>query len=200
MLSTWLASLYLCSSSQAALTIAAYWQTGFRVSSVAYVQAPNEAVAHLDGAGDAFAELVSLAVAADPSLAEQASTDELQRKRKAAASVAGMRIKRAQSTVSPLTVCHKLRFTAFSAGPSPGAAEGNKKPGWLRQRGAQGERYEDLTGQLRSLNLHTVCEEAQCPNIGECWNGATGTATIMLLGKHKFSRRVSLDACGSTQM
>ena len=37
-------------------------------------------------------------------------------------------------------------------------------------------------GQLRGLNLHTVCEEAQCPNIGECWNGGSGTATIMLLG------------------
>lgn len=57
-----------------------------------------------------------------------------------------------------------------------------EKPSWLRQRGAQGEKYEDLTEQLRSLNLHTVCEEAQCPNIGECWNGASGTATIMLLG------------------
>ena len=152
-------------------------------------------MAHLDGAGDAFSELVSLAVAADPSLAEQASTVKLQRKRKAAASIAGMDINSAQSMVSLLTVCHKLRTTASSAGPSPGAAEGNKKPGWLRQRGAQGERYEDLTGQLRSLNLHTVCEEAQCPNIGECWNGATGTATIMLLGEHKSPRRVSRDAC-----
>lgn len=70
--------------------------------------------------------------------------------------------------------------TRWFAGPSNVYEE--KKPKWLRQRGAQGERYEDLTGQLRSLNLHTVCEEAQCPNIGECWNGETGTATIMLLG------------------
>jgi hypothetical protein len=46
----------------------------------------------------------------------------------------------------------------------------------------QGERYEYLNESLRSLQLHTVCEEAQCPNIGECWNGGTGTATIMLLG------------------
>ena len=37
-------------------------------------------------------------------------------------------------------------------------------------------------GSLRGLGLHTVCEEAQCPNVGECWNGGTGTATIMLLG------------------
>lgn len=56
------------------------------------------------------------------------------------------------------------------------------KPSWLRQRAPGGERYQELNGQLRQLNLHTVCEEAQCPNIGECWNGKTGTATIMLLG------------------
>ena len=68
-------------------------------------------------------------------------------------------------------------------GPSLNSLANEKKPSWLRQRGAQGERYEDLTGQLRSLSLHTVCEEAQCPNIGECWNGDSGTATIMLLGE-----------------
>lgn len=39
-----------------------------------------------------------------------------------------------------------------------------------------------MNDSLRTLNLHTVCEEAQCPNVGECWNGSTGTATIMLLG------------------
>ena len=49
-------------------------------------------------------------------------------------------------------------------------------------RPAPPPRYEYLKDSLRTLNLHTVCEEAQCPNIGECWNGDTGTATIMLLG------------------
>lgn len=44
------------------------------------------------------------------------------------------------------------------------------------------ERYEYLSQSLRSLKLNTVCEEAQCPNIGECWNEGSGTATIMLLG------------------
>ena len=42
-------------------------------------------------------------------------------------------------------------------------------------------RHETLKHELRDLNLHTVCEEAKCPNIGECWN--SGTATIMLLGE-----------------
>eukprot|EP00957_Ditylum_brightwellii_P038691 2924562-Ditylum_brightwellii.AAC.1 len=41
-------------------------------------------------------------------------------------------------------------------------------------------RYNEVANSLKNLNLHTVCEEAQCTNIGECWNGRTGT--IMLLG------------------
>nr|XP_025949393.1 lipoyl synthase, mitochondrial [Dromaius novaehollandiae] len=48
-----------------------------------------------------------------------------------------------------------------------------------------GKNYNKLKNTLRSLNLHTVCEEARCPNIGECWGGgeyATATATIMLMG------------------
>ena len=100
-------------------------------------------------AGDAFAELVQMAAAADPSLADRAA--------------------------------------ASAAGPSPAAAvlPLSNKPYWLRQRAAQGERYDYLKAQLGGLKLATVCEEAQCPNIGECWNGGAagiGTATIMLLG------------------
>eukprot|EP00210_Caulerpa_lentillifera_P005372 g5134.t1 len=65
--------------------------------------------------------------------------------------------------------------------PPPSSPTTNKAP-WLRQRGAQGTKYHQLTDQLRGLKLSTVCQEAQCPNIGECWSGATGTATIMILG------------------
>lgn len=46
---------------------------------------------------------------------------------------------------------------------------------------ASESRYQQVKESLRDLKLHTVCEEAQCPNIGECWNGGTGT--IMLLGE-----------------
>ncbi len=77
-----------------------------------------------------------------------------------------------------------MKFMLFIAGPRVEDLPGSSKPGWLRQRAPQGERYEYLSGSLRTLNLHTVCEEAQCPNVGECWNGGTGTATIMLLGVH----------------
>src|SRR5438445_13502900 len=54
------------------------------------------------------------------------------------------------------------------------------KPAWLKVRLASGESYEHLKTKVRKLDLHTVCEEALCPNIGECWGA--GTATIMILG------------------
>ena len=73
-----------------------------------------------------------------------------------------------------------------------GVPPGERKPPWLRQRAPQGERHKYLSGSLRQLGLHTVCEEAQCPNIGECWNGSTGTATIMLLGA---SHLLTLASC-----
>ncbi|HLJ28896.1 MAG TPA: lipoyl synthase [Candidatus Angelobacter sp.] len=54
------------------------------------------------------------------------------------------------------------------------------KPQWLKARAPIGENYHELKKLARTLGLHTVCESAQCPNIGECWNH--GTATFMLLG------------------
>ena len=55
-----------------------------------------------------------------------------------------------------------------------------KKPEWLKARAPMGENYHALKKLARQLELHTVCESAQCPNIGECWNHRT--ATFMLLG------------------
>jgi len=54
------------------------------------------------------------------------------------------------------------------------------KPAWLKVRAPGSPGYTRLKTLMRGLNLHTVCEEAQCPNIGECWNH--GTATFMILG------------------
>lgn len=54
------------------------------------------------------------------------------------------------------------------------------KPPWLKVRAPGGERFSSLKETFRRLDLHTVCEEAHCPNVGDCW--AEGTATIMLLG------------------
>ena len=61
--------------------------------------------------------------------------------------------------------------------PAPGA---HPRPGWLRVRFPGGERYQDLKRTMRTLDLHTVCESARCPNMGECWEH--GTATFMILG------------------
>ena len=55
-----------------------------------------------------------------------------------------------------------------------------RKPGWLKVRAPGGPNYARLKGLMRDLNLHTVCEEAHCPNVGECWEH--GTATFMILG------------------
>jgi lipoic acid synthetase len=55
-----------------------------------------------------------------------------------------------------------------------------RKPGWLKVRAPGGPNYARLKGLMREMNLHTVCEEAHCPNVGECWEH--GTATFMILG------------------
>ena len=67
-----------------------------------------------------------------------------------------------------------LPLLETSLHPSP------RKPDWLKVRAPGGPRYIRLKGLLREWNLHTVCEEAHCPNIGECWEDLT--ATFMILG------------------
>ncbi len=54
------------------------------------------------------------------------------------------------------------------------------RPQWLRAPAPAGENYRELKSLIQSLNLHTVCESAACPNVGECWNRRT--ATFMILG------------------
>ena len=73
---------------------------------------------------------------------------------------------------------------AVGGGSARPAADGStplrRHPDWIKARMPSGENYHDLKGLLRGLNLNTVCEEAHCPNIGECWDQRT--ATIMILG------------------
>ena len=64
--------------------------------------------------------------------------------------------------------------------PVPGPSRFSPKPAWLKVRAPGGEAYGKLKETFRALDLHTVCEEARCPNVGECWS--EGTATVMLLG------------------
>jgi len=61
---------------------------------------------------------------------------------------------------------------------------GVRKPDWLKMRPPSGERFTEIKSTLREHDLHTVCEEASCPNLGDCWSGRNGpgTATFMLLG------------------
>lgn len=60
------------------------------------------------------------------------------------------------------------------------------RPHWIRSKLPSGNKYVDMKIYLQSSRLHTVCEEARCPNLSECWG--IGTATIMIMGD-KCSRR-----------
>src|SRR4051794_40049347 len=59
-------------------------------------------------------------------------------------------------------------------------APGGRKPPWLKMKMPQGEQFARLLKLVNDENLHTVCQSAKCPNMGECW--AAGTATLMILG------------------
>ena len=69
---------------------------------------------------------------------------------------------------------------AVAAASAVGTPGNSRKPAWLRARAPMGDAFAAVKGIVREHRLSTVCEEAKCPNIGECWNA--GTATIMLMG------------------
>jgi lipoic acid synthetase len=73
---------------------------------------------------------------------------------------------------------------AMGGGTFEPAADGStaprRHPDWIKARIPSGETYQDVRRLLHGLSLHTVCEEAHCPNVGECWD--MRTATIMILG------------------
>jgi len=75
-------------------------------------------------------------------------------------------------------------FTAVRDGiknrPATAAAVSARKPPWLRARAPSGSGFQAVRALVKEHRLATVCEEAKCPNIGECWNA--GTATLMLMG------------------
>jgi lipoic acid synthetase len=71
-----------------------------------------------------------------------------------------------------------LPIVSTSGGPAPEASE--RKPPWLKVRLATGPNHAELKRLMRGLDLHTVCEEAMCPNIGECWEARE--ATFLILG------------------
>src|SRR5205823_5466860 len=63
---------------------------------------------------------------------------------------------------------------------APGAPADGRKPPWLKMKMPAGSGYSKLLRLVTEQNLHTVCQSAKCPNMGECW--AAGTATLMILG------------------
>jgi lipoic acid synthetase len=77
------------------------------------------------------------------------------------------------STAAPLPFIRGRKARAAEASRVP-------KPDWLKVRAPGSENYHRLKRLMRTLGLHTVCEEANCPNLGECWHH--GTATFMILG------------------
>jgi lipoic acid synthetase len=79
----------------------------------------------------------------------------------------------AMATIAPTGETGLIQIDLAPKKPTP-------KPEWLKARAPVGENYHELKKLARSLNLHTVCESAHCPNIGECWNHRT--ATFMMLG------------------
>jgi lipoic acid synthetase len=80
---------------------------------------------------------------------------------------------------------HILPNASAISDPPPGT---HPRPAWLKVRFFGGENYQDLKRILRTLDLHTVCESARCPNQGECWEHRT--ATFMILGN------ICTRACG----
>lgn len=69
---------------------------------------------------------------------------------------------------------------ADGPGWQPDPKHPRRRPPWIKVRAPRGETYEQVYGLMRGQTLHTVCEEAQCPNIGECWG--RGTATFLMMG------------------
>ncbi len=78
-------------------------------------------------------------------------------------------------TTNALKHTEFIEQTSTEAKPTP-----ERRPEWLKVKAPGGETYANVKTMMRSKTLHTVCEEARCPNISECWNA--GTATFMILG------------------
>ncbi len=82
------------------------------------------------------------------------------------------------------TLADRLPSIAMGGGDYAIAADGSaaprRHPDWIKARIPSGETYQEVRRLLQGLTLHTVCEEARCPNVGECWDQRT--ATVMILG------------------
>lgn len=85
----------------------------------------------------------------------------------------------------PLPVHEALELKTPMVGPAGKKKPYTRLPEWLKTPVPIGDNFKKIKNDLRGLNLHTVCEEARCPNISDCWGGSdksAATATIMLMG------------------
>lgn len=85
----------------------------------------------------------------------------------------------------PLAASEALELRTAMVGPAGKKKAYTRLPEWLKTPVPVGENFKKIKNDLRGLNLHTVCEEARCPNISDCWGGSdksAATATIMLMG------------------
>jgi lipoic acid synthetase len=73
-----------------------------------------------------------------------------------------------------------LNHLVLSGSPAPSTLPGGRKPSWLKMKMPGGEGYAKMLKLVNEQRLHTVCQSAKCPNMGECWSA--GTATLMILG------------------
>lgn len=78
------------------------------------------------------------------------------------------------------TITLELAPPVPNNGDGAGQLTRGRRPAWLRVKSPDSPKYQELRGLFRGKHLHTVCEEAMCPNIGECWG--RGTATFLLMG------------------
>ncbi|CAF9930038.1 MAG: hypothetical protein GOMPHAMPRED_005549 [Gomphillus americanus] len=86
---------------------------------------------------------------------------------------------------SQLPAEEALQLRTATVGPEGNRRTITRLPEWLKTPIPDNQNYKKIKADLRGLNLHTVCEEARCPNISDCWGGSdksTATATIMLMG------------------
>lgn len=89
------------------------------------------------------------------------------------------------SESAPLDPAEAYELKTAMVGPAGRKKEMTRLPSWLKTPIPDSKNYQRLKRDLRGLNLHTVCEEARCPNISDCWGGddkSHATATIMLMG------------------
>lgn len=73
-----------------------------------------------------------------------------------------------------------INLDTIAVDDQPKRKRAERRPDWIKVKAPSGETYEGLKKLMRSKELHTVCEEARCPNIGECWGA--GTATFLIMG------------------